>query len=57
MTLTPPCASRAVGSHVMRAPPFLHSSCVPLDQADFSVVRRKRQSNLFQQECEGLCGV
>lgn len=36
---------------------FLHSSCVPLDQADFSTDEDRGQLNMFENECEGMCGV
>lgn len=35
---------------------FLHRSCVPLDQIDFSRVEIE-QPNAFGNECEGVCGV
>lgn len=37
--------------------PFLHSSCKPLDQVDFSTEEERGQLNFFEQECIGLCGV
>jgi len=38
--------------------PYLHRQCVPLDQADFSTLsERNRQINMFENECEGMCGV
>ena len=38
--------------------PFLHRSRVPLDQVDFSTLaERNGQINLFENECEGVCGV
>lgn len=33
---------------------YLHKSCVPLDQVDLS---ETGQGNLFQNECEGVCGL
>lgn len=36
---------------------FLHNSCVPLDQVDFSTEEENGQINLFGNECEGMCGV
>lgn len=36
--------------------PFLHRSLVPLDQVDFSN-KEEGQINLFNNECEGMCGV
>jgi hypothetical protein len=37
--------------------PFLHRSCVPLDQVDLSTEEDGGQLNLFLNECEGMCGV
>lgn len=37
--------------------PFLHSSCLPLDEADLRTMKEKGQDSLFDQECEGMCGV
>jgi hypothetical protein len=42
---------------VLRGTPYLHSSCVPLDQVDFGVRPHHGQMNLFGNECEGMCGV
>lgn len=35
--------------------PYLHRSCEPLDQIDFTTP--SPQQNLFGNECEGVCGV
>lgn len=41
-----------------RGRPYLHRSCVPLAEVDFRPDDEKRgQLNLFQNECEGMCGV
>ncbi len=38
--------------------PFLHAERKPLDQVDFSTLaERNGQLNLFENECEGMCGV
>lgn len=37
--------------------PYLHSSLVPLDQVDLSTDTEKGQLLLFNNECEGMCGV
>lgn len=37
--------------------PFLHRSLVPLDQVDLSTEEERGQLNLFNNECEGMCGV
>jgi hypothetical protein len=36
---------------------YLHESIVPLDQVDFSTDEDHGQQLLFQNECEGMCGV
>lgn len=36
---------------------FLHQSCKPLDQVDFSTEEERGQLNMFNNECEGMCGV
>ena len=40
-----------------RGEQFLHSQCVPLDKADLSTPEDHGQLNLFNNECEGMCGV
>lgn len=40
-------------SYTARSVPFLHGSRQPLDQVQFS---DKSQRNLFNNECEGMCG-
>jgi len=41
----------------MRSVPWLHKSCVPLDQVDLSTEMDAGQLDMFGNECEGLCGV
>ena len=36
---------------------FLHRSCKPLAEVDFSTAEERGQLNLFNNECEGMCGV
>jgi hypothetical protein len=36
---------------------YLHRSCKPLDQVDFSTAEERGQLDLFNNECEGMCGV
>jgi hypothetical protein len=36
---------------------YLHRSCVPLDEVDLSTAEDHGQLNLFNNECEGMCGV
>lgn len=38
-------------------PRFLHRSCKPLEAVDFSTVEDVGQINMFNNECEGMCGV
>lgn len=40
-----------------RSIPFLHSSLVPLLEIDFSTEEERGQLNMFNNECEGHCGV
>lgn len=42
---------------VMRSVPFLHPSLLPLDQVDFRSDVERGQMLLWQDECEGMCGV
>lgn len=37
--------------------PFLHRSCKPLREVDLSTEEERGQINLFNNECEGMCGV
>ena len=41
----------------MKAPVYLHSSMVPLDEVDLSTEQDKGQLDMFGEECEGMCGV
>lgn len=45
------------GGRGMLLTPFLHRSCVPLDQVDLSTAEDRGQLSLFNDECEGMCGV
>jgi hypothetical protein len=36
---------------------YCHSSLKPLDEVDFSNAEDRGQLNLFENECEGMCGV
>jgi 3'-phosphoadenosine 5'-phosphosulfate sulfotransferase (PAPS reductase)/FAD synthetase len=36
---------------------YLHPSCVPLEKIDFSAEEERGQLNMFNNECEGMCGV
>lgn len=41
----------------IRSVPFLHRSLVPLSEVDFSTEEERGQLNMFNNECEGMCGV
>lgn len=36
---------------------FVHPSCKPLSEVDFSTEEERGQINMFNNECEGMCGV
>lgn len=37
--------------------PYLHASLKPLSEIDFSTEEERGQLNMFNNECEGMCGV
>jgi 3'-phosphoadenosine 5'-phosphosulfate sulfotransferase (PAPS reductase)/FAD synthetase len=41
----------------MRGVPYLHRSMKPLSEVDFSTEEERGQTNLFNNECEGMCGL
>ena len=41
----------------IRGQQFMHASRVPLDEVDLSTPEDHGQLNLFNNECEGMCGV
>jgi hypothetical protein len=41
----------------MRGAQFMHRSRVPLDEVDFSTAEDMGQIDMFNMECEGMCGV
>lgn len=45
---------RAIRSHGVAQ--YMHPECKPIDEVDLSV-KIERQLNLFNNECEGMCGV
>ena len=45
------------GGHKMKYQQFMHRSLVPLSDADLSTLEDHGQLNLFNNECEGMCGV
>lgn len=36
---------------------FMHRSCRPIDEVDFSTDEDRGQLNMFNNECDGMCGV
>jgi hypothetical protein len=36
---------------------FMHRSCKPLDEVDLSTAADHGQVDMFNNECEGMCGV
>lgn len=44
-------------NETMRAKPFLHNSCIPLSEIDFRNDIDKGQQLLWDEECEGMCGI
>lgn len=36
---------------------WVHRDCVPLDEVDLSTAEDRGQINMFNNECEGMCGV
>ena len=45
------------GSRKIRDELFLHRSCKPLDQVEFKKEDQSKQIDMFNNECEGMCGV
>lgn len=41
----------------IRGVPFLHRSLMPLSEVDLSTEEERGQLNMFNNECEGMCGV
>ncbi len=41
----------------MRGDMFLHRDCVPLRDVDLRTQEEAGQVNMFNNECEGMCGV
>jgi hypothetical protein len=52
-------AIRAHGSRLrgMNEQQYVHRSCRPLDEVDFRSAEDMGQLNMFNNECEGMCGV
>jgi hypothetical protein len=45
------------GKAISTAKWFVHRSLIPLDQVSFTKSKDARQPNMFENECEGMCGV
>lgn len=43
--------------NVLKGEAFIHRSCKPLSEVDFSTEEERGQLNMFNNECEGMCGV
>lgn len=48
--------AKAVGGK-FKSVPYLHRSLTPLEAVDLSTAEERGQPNLFENECEGMCGV
>ena len=44
--------SRKINDHL-----YLHRKCIPLDEIDFDKNETDKQLDMFNNECEGMCGV
>ena len=42
--------SRKINDHL-----YLHRKCIPLDEVNFDI--KTDQPDMFNNECEGMCGV
>ena len=47
----------ARNQNALKGMPYLHSTCKPLDEIDFSDTKSYKQLEMFGNECEGMCGV
>jgi hypothetical protein len=45
------------GSRKIRDKLYLHRSCKPLDEIEFNKEENDKQLDMFNNECEGMCGV
>tara|TARA_R110002012_G_scaffold24027_1_gene80900 strand:+ start:18 stop:845 length:828 start_codon:yes stop_codon:yes gene_type:complete len=45
------------GSRNVRDKLYLHRSCKPLDEVEFNKKENDKQLDMFNNECEGMCGV
>jgi hypothetical protein len=42
---------------ILRDKLYLHRSCKPLDEVEFNKKENDKQLDMFNNECEGMCGV
>lgn len=49
--------SRAPEAYWSKGTLYLHRSCQPLEEVDLSTAEDRGQLNLFNNDCEGMCGV
>jgi len=45
------------GSRNIRDKLYLHRKCIPLDEVEFNKKETDKQLDMFNNECEGMCGV
>jgi len=45
------------GSRNIRDKLYLHRSCKPLDEVEFNKKENDKQLDMFNNECEGMCGI
>jgi hypothetical protein len=48
---------RPAGAYRLKGTLYLHRSGKPLDEVDLSTAEERGQGSLFNNECEGMCGV
>ena len=48
---------RRVSDALEKRGEFLTKECLPIEQVDFSTEEDRGQLNMFNNECEGMCGV
>lgn len=48
---------RKVSAQLAEHGEFLTAHCLPIDEVDFSTEEDRGQINMFNNECEGMCGV
>ena len=46
-----------LGSRSIKDKVYLHRKCIPLDEVEFNKKETDKQLDMFNNECEGMCGV